>query len=321
MPLLSRLIPSALPPPPPHISDRYRVIEPDALDRLKASLLHHFFNDSTGGYLESQQGREDLENHLRLRLHQDRHEVVPWLDATRSLDGSRILEIGCGTGSSTVALAEQGSIVTGLDIDASAMQVAHDRSAEYKVQTQLIVGNATDAEKLLPGQSFDWIIFYASLEHMIHEERLSALQMAWRMLPPDGLLSVIETPNRLWYFDDHTSLLPFFHWLPDDLAMKYARMSPRPGFSDVYAEDIEERRIHFLRRGRGVSFHEFQLSLGPTLNVVSSMQSFQRRTRRGRQLRWTLSRDWLYQKLLIRFSPIKHDGFFEPYLYLTIQKG
>ena len=43
------------------------------------------------------------------RLVCDRMEVVPWLDATRSLRGVDILEIGCGTGVSTLALCEQGA--------------------------------------------------------------------------------------------------------------------------------------------------------------------------------------------------------------------
>ena len=34
------------------------------------------------------------------------------------------------------------------------------------------------------------------------------------MLAPGGLWAVVETPNRLHYFDDHSAKLPFHHWLP-----------------------------------------------------------------------------------------------------------
>ena len=49
------------------------------------------------------------------RLSRDRVAVIPWLDRTRPLRGSRILEVGCGRGASTVALAEQGAELIALD--------------------------------------------------------------------------------------------------------------------------------------------------------------------------------------------------------------
>ena len=33
----------------------------------------------------------------------------------------------------------------------------------------------------------------------------------------NGLLVIVEAPNRLWLEDTHTSELPFFQWLPDNL--------------------------------------------------------------------------------------------------------
>ena len=50
------------------------------------------------------------------RLIYDRHEYVPWLNELRRLDGVRVFEIGCGTGSSIMALVEQGSEVAGIDV-------------------------------------------------------------------------------------------------------------------------------------------------------------------------------------------------------------
>src|SRR6185295_3548288 len=92
--------------------DGLRVLEQTLRDRYFAQPVH-FFGESTEAYLASAEGREDLAAHLEGRLRLDRMKVAPWLDATRPLRGCRILEIGCGTGSSTVALAEQGAEVTG----------------------------------------------------------------------------------------------------------------------------------------------------------------------------------------------------------------
>jgi 2-polyprenyl-3-methyl-5-hydroxy-6-metoxy-1,4-benzoquinol methylase len=45
---------------------------------------------------------------------------------------------------------------------------------------------------VLQGRSFDIIIFYASLEHMVHEERLRAIADTWAMLRPGDLWCVVE---------------------------------------------------------------------------------------------------------------------------------
>jgi len=107
-------------------------------------------------------------------------------------------------------------------------------------------------------------------------ERLIAMKSTWKMLAPNDLWCVIETPNRLWYHDRHTSLLSFFFRLSDDLAYQYARFSPRDNFRELYEDGSDESMLHFRRRGRGVSFHEFELTMKPVeqLSVVSSLSAF-----------------------------------------------
>ncbi|HEY0029053.1 MAG TPA: hypothetical protein VGC35_14405 [Allosphingosinicella sp.] len=87
---------------------------------------------------------------------------------------------------------------------------------------------------------------------------------------------IVETPNRLWFDDQQTALLPFFHWLPNELAFLYSKVSSREGFNDLYRTYNFCSKQHFLRLGRGVSYHELDLSIGPVenLDVVSSLRSF-----------------------------------------------
>jgi len=94
----------------------------------------------------------------------------------------RILQIGCGTGSSTVAFAEQGADVVGLDIDDRALAVAQQRLELYGLtEAQLLHGNALD-HAVASEKSFDLIMFFASLEHMLHSGRLEALRRMWAAL-------------------------------------------------------------------------------------------------------------------------------------------
>jgi 2-polyprenyl-3-methyl-5-hydroxy-6-metoxy-1,4-benzoquinol methylase len=255
------------------------------------------------------------------RLGRDRRTLIPWLNRTRPLSSSRIVEVGCGLGASTVALAEQGATVLGVDVDADRIEVARLRCAAHGVHAEFAVANAADlATSVEPDAS--WIIFWASLEHMTISERLSALAAAWTLLGSGGLLTIVETPNRLWLADSHTSRLPYFNWLPDDLAFRYAPFSSRDGFRDVYEEKTDETMLHFLRRGRGVSFHEFELAIGPAsgLDVTGCLQLDRRRRNPLRAAGWRVSRAGRFEALIAAEAPDVPRAFFQPFLYLTIRK-
>jgi 2-polyprenyl-3-methyl-5-hydroxy-6-metoxy-1,4-benzoquinol methylase len=288
------------------------------LAELEESLRAHYFNRQPPEYLETERGLNDLANHLTNRFQNARNQVVPWIESVRPLHRARVLEIGCGTGSSVAALAERGAHVTGVDLDEDAMQVARKRCELHGVAAEFHVANATGIKELFGDTAFELIIFSASLEHMMHEERLRAIADTWAMLRPGDLWCVLETPNRLWHTDMHTALLPFFHWLPDELAFKYARFSERTNFRECYDERTDERWLHFHRRGRGVSFHELHVALGvvDAFEVVSYKNEFL--ADRG----W-LNKDALserYIALLSELVPNIHRGFLQEYLDIVLRK-
>lgn len=244
------------------------------MDRFRNHLLDSW---STKDYWDSEVGRQDIEEHAVGRLIYDRHEYVPWLNALRRLDGARILEIGCGTGSSIFALAEQGSEVTGIDVVPESAAVSRARLRVFGLDEQpLHEMNAIEIDTHFDHQSFDFVIFFASLEHMTLDERLRSLRAAWKLLADNGILCIIEAPNRLWLFDDHTADLPFFHWLPDEIALEYLKRTPRYQAApfDTACAGAE---LELNRRGRGVSYHEIELALGPVggLEFMVDRQSFQ----------------------------------------------
>jgi len=307
---------------PRRIDANFRTLGGPEFDSLELSLRNNYFAGCPEEYLLTDWGKRDLEDHLFRRLDADRAMTVPWLDAARPLRGASILEIGCGTGSSTVALAEQGAEVTAVDVNAGSLAVARERCRAYGLDVSFAHANATEVYKRFAGRRFDYIIFYAALEHMTMGERLSAMKTTWQMLPAGGLWCVIETPNRLWYYDAHTSLLPFHMWLPDDLAFEYSRFSPRYNYRELYREYTDEARLHFLRRGRGVSFHEFELTMKPAgaLRIKSSLDVTNRGGGLLARLKWRFSNEGRYISLLRRIAPELHEGFLQSSLYLIIEK-
>ena len=87
----------------------------------------------------------------------------------------------------------------------------------------------------------------------------------------------------------------------------------------MYREYDDSSRDHFLRRGRGASFHEFDITIGPVkdLNVLSSLSALQ-----GIRYRVIRSRfDRRFKSLLTRIHPDVHEGFFNEMLDLIIKKN
>jgi ubiquinone/menaquinone biosynthesis C-methylase UbiE len=181
-----------------HIAANFLTLDLEKEQELTASLKTNYLANlsSDPDYVDSDVGQQDLKDHLFGRLWDDRRTVVPWLDSLRPLRGASILEVGCGPGASTVALAEQGALVIGVEIDANNLTVAYDRCRLYGLQNpQFHVMNGAEID-CLELERFDFIIFSACLEHMTLQERFSALRPAWSRLKPGGFLIVIETPNR-----------------------------------------------------------------------------------------------------------------------------
>ncbi len=318
---------------PRQLAANFRELAPAARAQLETSLREHYFTRPIWGegitpqaYLDSEAGRKDLAAHIHGRLDVFRQTVIPWLDAAHPLEKATILEIGSGTGSSTIALAEQGAQVFAVDIDEPSLAVAKTRRELYGLENILFHrANATEIKNLFAQQRFDFIIFFACLEHMIHDERIQAMRDAWDMLPAGSLWSVVDTPNRLWYFDSHTAHLPFYFWLPDDLAFEYARFSPRQPFNASFHQRDDQAMLRFLRHGRGVSYHEFDLALGDVkeLNVVSSLSLFLREQNPlwnlGRRL--VRSPNHRFESFLMEVGPDIHPGFYQPSLDLIIRKS
>lgn len=181
------------------------------------------------------------------------------------------------------------------------------------MQTTIIYGNATEVYNKLQSQKFDLIIFYACIEHMVYKERIESLRKYYDLLPKGAFLSIVETPNRLWYIDNHTSRLPFFHWLPDNLAFNYSKFSNRVNFKELYHEYSDERFLHFLRRGRGFSFHELEIAL----NIPAEKYQVASYLRRPFI---PFSLDSKFHKYLSRVYPKISKGFFQPMVDIIIKK-
>jgi S-adenosylmethionine-dependent methyltransferase len=309
---------------PGELKKNFIELDNDKILELKECLVHNYKNFSEPGYLDSREGKMDLENHLAIRLMVDRRAIVPWLNHARPLRNAKILEIGCGTGASSVALAEQGAILTGIDVDPKSLVVARKRCELYGVDADFVECNATEVTDKFQDSDFDFIIFFASLEHMTFQERLVSMNRTWNLLKPGKIWVITETPNRLWYYDSHTSLLPFYNWLPDDIAYDYSSFSKRYEFNELSNNGTRDL-IRLARYGRGISYHEFELAMGPieSLDIISNLSEYglYNRSQAFYQILASKGLRRSYESMLKKIKPGINSAFTKPMLDIMIRKN
>ena len=127
-------------------------------------------------------------------IYRERHNTaLRWI---RDLDlhpRARILEVGCGAGLITVALARDGYIVDAVDPTTAMLQMTRNGAARQSVQGQVRL-HAGDVHALpFQAQTFDVVIAIGVIP-WLHSERV-ALQEMRRVLKPGGYLLVTADNN------------------------------------------------------------------------------------------------------------------------------
>jgi 2-polyprenyl-3-methyl-5-hydroxy-6-metoxy-1,4-benzoquinol methylase len=100
--------------------------------------------------------------------------------------GERVLDIGCGVGTWSVRMAEQGAQVLGADISAAMIDMAEPHAGvEYRV--------AAAHELDCPDSYFDLVVSVTVLQHITDPDELKrALRNLRRMLNDSGRFFVLE---------------------------------------------------------------------------------------------------------------------------------
>jgi SAM-dependent methyltransferase len=112
--------------------------------------------------------------------------------------GDPILELGCGTGRITMALADAGKRITGLDLSERMLERAVEKRAALRVEARerlhLIQGDMT---KFDLGEKFRLIIIpFRPLQHLLEvEQQIACLDCVRKHLAPGGrlVLDVFQT--------------------------------------------------------------------------------------------------------------------------------
>jgi demethylmenaquinone methyltransferase/2-methoxy-6-polyprenyl-1,4-benzoquinol methylase len=141
--------------------------------------------------------------------------------------GDRALDLCCGTGDISFALARGGAATTGLDFSPQMLEVAVQRQSHLKSQISNLKFLQGDAQQLpFPENSFDIVTVGYGLRNITSWER--GLDEMWRVARPGARLIVLDfgkPANALWrglYFAHLKMSVPLMGWLFCGDASAYA---------------------------------------------------------------------------------------------------
>jgi SAM-dependent methyltransferase len=140
--------------------------------------------------------------------HNTQAEVRFILEHLRPPAGGRILDLGCGTGRHSVALAQQGLQVTGVDLSPGMLAVARRRAEAANVAVEWV---QSDATTFTPSETYDAVIclcegamclLSGDEDALVHDQQI--LGTVTRALRPGGrfLLNVLNACRQIRAFND-----------------------------------------------------------------------------------------------------------------------
>ena len=95
-------------------------------------------------------------------------ELVDVIEGARQLPVGRALDLGCGTGTTTVYMATKGWQVTGVDFVPRAIRVARAKASAARLSVSFLVGDVTRLHELPIEPGFD-LLFDQGCFHSLPE--------------------------------------------------------------------------------------------------------------------------------------------------------
>jgi ubiquinone/menaquinone biosynthesis C-methylase UbiE len=161
---------------------------------------------------------------------------------------SSILDVGCGTGTSSVDLKQifPRAKITGIDLSPYMIAVAKHRFASYDIEFLHDLAEATQMQD----ESFDLVSMCLLIHELPYEATKAVFREAYRVLKEDGYLAIFEM-DPSWEGNRKLRQMPIVFTLMRStepyLEEYFYRVAP------CVKELLEEAGFHFIHRQQGLS--------------------------------------------------------------------
>lgn len=163
--------------------------------------------------------------------------------------GSRLLELGCGTGDLAIFLAQQGFAAYGIDIAPTAIAWATEKATQQATTVNFTIGNVLDLSAY-SDQFFQLVIDGLCLHCIIGSDRQRCLANIYRILEPGGCFfvqtmcgEVNDNQTTHHHFDPISRCLVN----PEGIAIRYIGM-PDAIVSEMSAVGFQIQQVAIVPR-------------------------------------------------------------------------
>jgi cyclopropane fatty-acyl-phospholipid synthase-like methyltransferase len=176
-------------------------------------------------------------------------ELVELIEGDSPLPRGRALDLGCGTGTQSVYLAQQGWDVTGVDAIDKPLRRARARAAAAKVSVNWVRGDVARLSSAGLDPGFDLMFDRGCFHGLSAAERAAYATAVSELSAPGGtLLMMAFAPNTVRFgpsgaSEDELAAL-FAGW---EISSTAADAGPDPGGP---LRDVPRRWYRFTREGR-----------------------------------------------------------------------
>lgn len=124
----------------------------------------------------------------------------------------RALDVGCGTGRISVALAEKGFRVDALDPEVDVVEHARELASQLGVDVNFLAADFTKPDHRFPDKRYDLVVCCEVLEHVAEWEKVVTNMR--RVLKPGGvlILTVPNGPRQFNVLDTYSGHLRRYKW-------------------------------------------------------------------------------------------------------------
>lgn len=183
--------------------------------------------------------------------------------------GDRALDLCCGTGDVSFALARAGAEVTGLDFSGPMLAVAEERKratqnaeGETRIAPRFLQGDAQNTP--FPDQHFDVITISYGLRNLASFE--AGLREMWRLTKPGGRLLVLDfgkPDNAAW----RSIYFAYLRWFVPVFGKLFC------GDSETHAYILESLKNYPAQRGVWATMEELGWRDRQIYNLLGGMMS------------------------------------------------
>lgn len=132
------------------------------------------------------------------------------IEAMQLKEGMKLLDAGCGVcGPATYFAEKTGAMVHAITISDEQVQKAQEKIYSRQLQEKVTVkkGDYHSIKTTFPGEQYDVVYFLESFGHSPYHAK--AIDSAWEVLKPGGLLYIKDLFKRLPLLPEHEAKIDF----------------------------------------------------------------------------------------------------------------